>query len=84
VIQDCEQVRGAALPAITAPPLHLLRRASDTGAAAGGAREQLGTGGNSGDSDLRLPGGRLVASVMRGSGGERGRAVTFGAFFPCP
>jgi len=61
---------------VTAPPLHLRRRAKDTGAAAGGDRDRLVAGGNSGDFDLRLPGGRVVARDMSGRGGESGRAVT--------
>jgi len=69
VIVDCEQVprrhRSTAAPAQTRQ-----------GYRGGGRWRPAGDWGNSGDFDLRLPGGRVIARVMSGRGGERGRAIT--------
>jgi len=80
VAGDCRSRTGAghraACLVVTAPPLRLRRCAKETGAAGGGDRDLLVAGGNSGYSDRRLPGGRVVERDRSGRGGESGRAVT--------
>jgi len=71
VIADHEQVRGVALPAASSP-LRPRRRAERTGAAGGGERDRLVAGGNYGELDRRLPGGRVVGRERSGRGGESG------------